>query len=338
MFELKTILKKHLNEITQFITNNIYKARIRKDRRISVNCPYCNDTKSHLYINIDWGNFKCFRCDTTGSIFKIMREYNLYDDFYTLIQSFNNEITIEDAKEELKTKKQNKKTNHINLSQLNQKIIEFQNKYKTKLIKENNEALTYLKSRIKDIDNINIDLFLCDDNYIYIPIINNHLLIMYLGRLYNKNNHKLKRYIVHKFEDDIECIGFLDEFLESNNNKLYICEGYFDSYSVNQAFNSNISICVFGKYSRKIINSLIKYLPNDFSIVLLLDSLEKDSNMKNSIDSFYNILSKQFNNISICSLPYSDCNDIYVNQGKEKLKEIIEKNTMSYLKYKILNI
>lgn len=338
MFELKNILQKHLNEITQFITSNIYKSKIRKDGRISVNCPYCNDTKSHLYINIDWGNFKCFRCDTTGSIFKIMKDYNLYDEFSSLIKSYNDKITINDVKNELKIiKKENKKNKSINLSELDKNIKEFQKEYNIKLLKENKEALNYLKSRLKNIDNINIDLFLCDDNYIYIPIINNNLLLTYLGRLYKKDSKK-KRYIVHKFEENIEIIGFLDEFLETQNNKLYICEGYFDAYSVNQCFNNNTAICVFGKYSRKIVESLTKYLPKDFPIVLLLDSLDKDSNIKNSIDKFYNILSKYFNNISICSLPYSDCNDIFIKEGKEKLKNIIETNTISYIKYKLLRI
>lgn len=336
MCDLKTLLKNNIQEVVSFIKENTNNARIRKDGRVSVNCPYCgDDTKSHLYINIDWANFKCFRCDTTGSIYKIMKDYGLAKEFSNLIQSFNENITINDIKNELTNNNCNIIVNKdiINKKRLQKRISEFKKEYNVSNIKNNKKALEYLNSRTNgflDLDNI-----VCDDNYIYLPIINNNSLIMYLGRLYNKNNNKLKRYIVHKFEDR-EVIGFFDEFLNSNSNKLYICEGYFDAYSVNQSFNKNISICVFGKYSRKIIEALNKYLPNSFDITLLLDSENKDKNIKNSIDKFYNILSKYFNNVSICSLPYSDCNDIFIKEGKEKLKEIIINNTTSYIKYKLL--
>jgi len=158
---------------------------------------------------------------------------------------------------------------------------------------------------------------------------------MYLGRLYNKeDNNNLKRYIVYKFESD-EVIGFFDDFLISNSNELYLCEGFFDAFSVNQSFNNTTAISLFGKYSNRIINSLTSYLPSDFKIIILLDSIEKDKNILKSIDKLYNVLVKYFNNIFICLLPYSDCNDIYVNEGKEKLKEIIKNNTLNYIKFKL---
>jgi len=53
---------------------------------IEIFCPFCNDatrrsnpSHGHLYFNSDIGCFKCFRCDSSGPIIKVLNEYGIND-------------------------------------------------------------------------------------------------------------------------------------------------------------------------------------------------------------------------------------------------------------------
>lgn len=46
-----------------------------KDDEIRFNCPYCNDTRFHLYINIEKMVIHCFKCGTAESLIKIFGKY-----------------------------------------------------------------------------------------------------------------------------------------------------------------------------------------------------------------------------------------------------------------------
>ena len=65
------------------------KSRIYKRHNsgwVEIFCPFCGDavrrsnpSHGHLYFNPEIGCFRCFRCDTSGSLIKVLNEYGISD-------------------------------------------------------------------------------------------------------------------------------------------------------------------------------------------------------------------------------------------------------------------
>lgn len=338
--KLNNLIKKNLPEISDFFLKNIndIKKSNKKDK-LEMICPFCHDRKTRykLTINLDWGNFKCFRCGESGTLFKLLKQFGLVSEFFTLINSLTT-LSAFDIKYIFK----NNSVEHIHDDDEDtENSIKVKNFIKSKgLIKISKipDAYNYAKERVFNNEN-ELDNYLVDDKYIYIPIIQNEQIISYLGRRYIELKN-IPRYNFNVIEPDITMIGFLDDVVENmSSNKLYITEGYFDAYAINHTFANYVSICTFGtsKYNTT-ISSLANYLPRNTNVYLALDSPKKDNKISEVNIKFGKELIKYFSNVYVCTLEDGDPADILKEKGSIELRTQLEKNIIPFAKYHLLNI
>lgn len=114
-------------KVLNHIISNVTKYKV-SNHELIIRCPYCGDSederKSHLYINIDDDQnvfpFHCFRCETSGSIYKLLKDLNLLNS-EIIIDLYINKNTIKSKYinkkeltfEKLPDKYDNKKLNYI---------------------------------------------------------------------------------------------------------------------------------------------------------------------------------------------------------------------------------
>ena len=331
------IIKEHPDDIKQFILSNFNDAKQSNNiYKISINCPWCDDNRHRhkLTINIDYGGtFKCFRCGKTGSLYHLCKEIGCEKYFSQLISELSNVslVNIQNIfKHDNNIVISNNEENNIQ-----NKNIEFIKKYGLINIKQLPDAYKYALKRVYN-NKSEVDKYLADDKYIYIPIITNNKLVSYLSRLYIDVD-TLPRYLIHPILKDELNIGFFDDVVSNtSSNSIYITEGYFDSYAINYAMGSAMSICTFGKgKSVNVIQELAKYFPIDTKIYLTLDSANKDKDIiKNNI-SYGKKIQKTFQNLFIVELPNSDPADILANEGSMRLFNILKDYTIPFVKYAV---
>lgn len=314
-------------------TNSIYK--------IIMNCPYCppNKKKKKLVINLDWANFHCFRCGESGSIIKLFKYYNINEEFktflydvygvshYNILEMFKSNYvvnTVCNNKDELEVNKQSIKT--------------FIDKHGLMHINKLKNAKKYALSRVYN-DALEVESYLADEKYIYIPIIMNSAIVYYMARLYLDMD--LPRYIMHNVCDDstVSPIGFFDEVTDNfSTNSVYITEGYFDSYAINYTFSNYVSICAFGKTKVSAVTELLKNkLPADTNIYLTLDSPKKDKAIYKSIIHLGKEIHHIFPNIYVIELADGDPAEVLSKNGSLYLRNQLTINKTPFLKYLVLN-
>lgn len=290
-----------------------------------------------MIINLDWGNYKCYRCEEQGTINKLMKIFNLYDLFLDLVSSLNN-ISLYN----LKTLIRNEKTKVEDLTapdiNSNQDLIvkEFVREHNLKPIDTIKEARDYALSRV--YNNVNeIDNYMTDDKYIYAPIIMDDLIVAYMGRLYIKNK-KFGRYNMKTIRRDKPLIGFYDDVINNMaTNSIYLTEGYFDSFAINYAMSNYVSMCMFGKNKGKSIADFIAgKFPSNTKIYITFDSKKKDNEIYNANRLLGQHLIKYFPNVNIIELSNEDPSDILDKYGVFKLQQELTKAT-PYFKYAIMN-
>ena len=337
---LTSILSKHTVELARFFISNLFNSKLEKDNKISSPCPYCNKStnKHKLLINLDWGNFKCFRCGESGSLIKLARDIGCGEEFLSLLSSITNvnsfnlqtlfrsnsaKLSISD-KIELEFKQKN-----------NEEIKEFIHSKSLLPITKMPQAKKYALKRV--FNNLaEIESYLADEKYIYIPIINEHQVVAYLARLYQQI--ECPRYIMHPIINNYVTLGFFDEIINNmSNNCLYITEGYFDAYAINFALSNFVATCTFGKTKIGSIRKISKYLTTSAKIMIVLDSVKADLNIVNDIIKFGNTLSKSFENIYVIQLPYGDPAEYVEKNGSIALKEVLKTNSIPFTKYKLLS-
>ena len=102
---------------------------------------------------------------------------------------------------------------------------------KERSINEIKEARKYALKRVYN-NMSEIENYMADKNYIYIPIIMDDLIVAYMGRLYNKKDN-YARYNMKVVRKSPCLIGFYDEVINNmSTNSIYLTEGYFDSYAM----------------------------------------------------------------------------------------------------------
>jgi hypothetical protein len=177
-------------------------------------------------------------------------------------------------------------------------------------------------------------LYYADDQYIYIPIFKNKEIAAFIARLYI-NDNKLARYKNIQLNTNVSPIAFIDEIEENiSSNTVYVTEGYFDAFAINDSFLNYKSVAIFSKSNTsKVISNLTSAIDTETKVVLTLDSLEKDKNILENIDILSNRLKEYFHNVYVCLLQYGDPNYIYVNKGPEELISILNTYTYSYVDY-----
>ena len=55
---------------------------------IGISCPFCEDRSNHCGIFKEHGNFSCWRCEETGSLFKLLNKLTniSYDEYEELVE------------------------------------------------------------------------------------------------------------------------------------------------------------------------------------------------------------------------------------------------------------
>jgi hypothetical protein len=204
-------------------------------------------------------------------------------------------------------------------------------------IKKLKSAYNYALKRT--YGNLNeVESYLADDKYIYIPINTNDDIIAYMGRRYIELD-TIPRYKMHILEPNKPMIGFLDEVVSNfSNNILYISEGYFDSYAINYVFANYVSICTFGKSNiTSSVSELVKVFPTNTQIFLTLDSPKKDKEIYSSVMNFGKKLIENFPNVFVIELDEGDPAHLLAKYGALYLKKLLIENRIPYLKYAIIN-
>ena len=338
--KIDNIYKKHSKEIREFLTDKINDNKISETRpdKLGINCPYCYDSRHRfkLVVNIDWGNFKCFRCGETGSISKLLKKLNIYNDFINLLSSFTN-LSLFNIETLMKNNTVESNIGVLSESNSNKAVKEF---IKSKGLISINKIICAKKYALERSYNNKeeIESYLCDEKYMYIPIIMNDQIVAYMARLYLETK-EFPRYMFHMIDESSPMIGFFDQVMSNfSSDSLYITEGYFDAYAINYSFANYVSICSFGSNKvSSVVNELVKNFSEFTKIYLTLDSPNKDKNIYNHVFKFGDELRQYFPHLHVSILPDSDPSEILHEKGPMFLKDVLNKSSVSYLKYSIIN-
>jgi len=334
------LINDNIDKVREFIFTNIPAENIRHTSytyrdKITIKCPYCGDTRNKfkLIINLDWCNFKCFRCGETGSIVKLFKDLNIYQQFSELLAGFyslsNFDIStlFKSAAATTYREISNDSTSkEINAFIKNNGLISV-NKLPT--------AREYALRRAF-FNQDEIESYLADDKYIYVPIVIFDKIAAYMARRYIDTD-SIPKYIIHTFNKSVPLIGFLDEVVSNmSSSDLCVTEGYYDSYAINYAMTNYVSVCTFGKNKVESIKRVVKYFPENTSVYITLDSVAKDPDIVRDVCKMGDELGKYFTNVYVVSLDEGDPADIVEKHGSVYLKSCLEKSVIPYVKYKVL--
>ena len=334
------LINKNIDKVREFVFANIPTENIRHTSyiyrdKITIKCPYCGDTRNKfkLVINLDWCNFKCFRCGESGSIIKLFKDLGIQQQFSELISGFYN-LSNFDINTLFRSATI---TSH-------RELIDDDISKKINIFIKNNGLININKLPIAReyalrrafFNQTEIESYLADDKYIYVPIVIFDKIAAYMARRYIEIDD-IPKYIIYTFNKNIPLIGFLDEVISNmSSNDLYITEGYYDSYAINYAMSNYTSICTFGKNKLNIIKKIVKYFPETTNVYITLDSIVKDPAIIKDIYRLGDELCKYFTNVYVINLNEGDPAEILEKYGSIYLKNYLKKNIIPYIKYKIL--
>ncbi len=341
----KTLLNRlvvdHINEVRDFYIDNLNIDNVKSPAnpyKIGIICPYCEDGRNRkkLTLNLDWGNFKCFRCGETGSLIRLLKHFNLDNEYIELLASFSN-LSNFNIKALLRSNTALREMNVKTKDDTDNKVKEFIEKNGLLTINKLKSARTYALERVFN-NEAEIESYLADDKYIYIPQLMNDKIVSFIGRLYNENT-KAPRYSVHQLERNSIMIGFYDDVVtDFTNNSLYVTEGYFDAFAINYSFSCYNSICLFGKNKMKTnLKLLANSLPSNTKVHIVLDSFKKDKTIIKDSLQIGELMIQYFPYTNICELKDdNDPADMLKNNGPIYVKEKLTKSSIPFMKYKIL--
>lgn len=254
-FLLKDIIRNSLGSIIDRKGNE----------QIQVNCPHCAklyndyepDNKYNLEINLKKRLYKCWKCEISGNLGKLLKYYakrNLYNLYVDNFDGYDFNRYIKDNYEEDEVYRE---------IILPKEFIPFTRK--DILIPSHNRAYNYIKNDRNISDRIlkEYNIGFCDSGYfenrIVIPSYDiKGKLNYFITRTYvNDKVIYLKPNITQDFIFNENRIDW--------NSTLYVVEGPFDYLSM---VNNNI-LCLMGKdFIEYIFNKIIKYKP---PLVFILD-------------------------------------------------------------------
>lgn len=255
----------HLQTISK-----IYKV-IRKDQ-ISIHCPYCDDahrpnaaSHGHLYIHTSNCVFYCFRCDSSGTLLKLLLTTNFKDE--SILKSLSNNIKYIFSKDYYSFKKKHKlfdikqkiKTEIIKLTQNNiHEYLNFQN-YIFQRLGENIDFSDFLICPGKLFNNSCCDFYNLETEL----IIQRH--IKQVGKYRFKLNQKSSG------------LYYFQEKNFEKHQRIVLTEGPFDLLNL-YIYNSDFKDCIFFSVSgKKYINIIERLILEDllignYEINLIFDS------------------------------------------------------------------
>lgn len=340
--KIASIISANYKEIGDFLLSNIPDAKLGSisEEKIAINCPWCDDNRHRhkVLINLDYGGtFKCFRCGESGSLFKLLKEFRLNKEFNALLSSLTN-ISSFDLSNLTKSSFVEDVIAPIEVEdEQDKRVRQFIHDKGLLPIEALDKAYKYALSRVYNNEE-EAKSYLCDEKYIYMPIIVNNKIRAFQSRLYIDDGSS-PRYVINTLDKSTQLVAFIDDVLSNfTTNEMYITEGYFDSFAINYAMSNYVSICAFGKGKvGGICETLSENFSSNMKVYLTLDSVEKDKDIIISNIKCGKKISKYFPNLYIIELPEEDPADILKNSGPMKLKKILKDNAIPFLKYAIKN-
>lgn len=336
--EFDKIINDNILAVSSFFQTYIPDCKVGKtEAKIAVNCPLCDENRKRhkMVINLDWNNYRCFRCGESGSLFKFCKLFNIKNEFISLLSSLTSLSSFNILNLYKNSTVSGTIENDIEDESINNNeyIKEFIAKNGLFEISEMPTAYKYAMTRAFN-NKLEVESYLADDKYIYIPIVTDDAVVSYMGRLYiDIDNYP--RYIIHQLLEDKMNIGFYDNVISNiSNNSVYITEGYFDSYAINHAMSNYVSVCAFGKSKVvSVAEKLAMDLPSNTKVYLTLDSIKKDNKIAKDNIKYGKKISKIFSDLYIIELPDSDPADILQTKGSLELKRVLKDYSMPFIKY-----
>jgi hypothetical protein len=283
--------------------------------QIQVNCPHCaklynnyeSDDKYNLEINLIKKIYKCWKCNISGPLSKILKYYAKKDIYNLYIENFDDlDYTIihDDSDDEIYTE-----------VILPKEFIPFSKMDKD--LPSHLEAYNYVKYTRNISDKIINDLNIgfCEEGYykhrILIPSYDNYGKLNYfITRTYRNNSIT---YLKPKISQDI----IFNENRLDWSSTVYIVEGVFDYISV--PINT---LCLLGKeFILHTFDKIVKYKP---SLVFILDADAIKQTIK-----YINIYNNMgIENIKFVELPDKyDIDELRLKIGDDKLRKYILDNS-----------
>lgn len=292
--------------------------KLKNDKHIDqvqVNCPHCAklynnyepDNKFNLEINLSKRVYKCWKCEISGPIPKLLKYYAKKEYYNLYIENFDEIDFILDKNED--------DDEIYKRVILPKEFIPF-SKMDTDL-PSHLEAYNYIRYTRgisdKTINDLNIGF--CDEGYykdrILIPSYNkNNELNYFITRTYNNNKVTYLKPNIH------QDIIFNENKLDWNST-VYIVEGVFDYISI--PINT---LCLLGKeFIPYTFEKVIKYKP---PLIFILDPDAIKQTIK-YINIFNNM---SINNIKFVELPNDyDIDKLRLKIGENNLPDYIFKNS-----------
>lgn len=296
--------------LISFLTSisSIFK-KISNDSWVQILCPICDDSTrksgrldhGHMYIS-RYGNYcKCFRCDYSNSLSRMLQKLG-YNDHATLSAiSRNNTQNF--------TFYNQKNLNNFADINIKDKIINYHTWFKEN---HNNlfiNYLNYINNRCGNIDPIDFLLKpLIKDDYLLVSMYNfNGALVTSRYITY----HKKFRYLIPSSQT--KPYYYFQNILDIDTYKnIVICEGAIDLINISnysQLFNNAFYIAIGGKQFKKILREIISnyLLIGNYNFHIIFDNDGKNYMYKKMMagctDTVYTL--NQNVNISFYNPPIS---------------------------------
>lgn len=306
MYNLKTITPviTHLQQISPNMYRDI-------GGEIMLHCPYCNDAQrtnasnhGHLYIAVESPVFNCFRCDTSGTMIRLLVETGYNDsDVLDYIASFIKYKFIKNY-----SKMSLVRSEDLNKLYLNN--IEKTNRFKDK--NKLNLFLNYIKERIGSVD---YNLF-----FIYPDMVRIKGSDLFCCCFNNSNNQFITSRVITatnniRYKNSPEnSLYYFQERDFSKYKRIVLTEGPFDIISLylySNMFKDCLFISISGKKFLSELEKLITkfILIGNYEVNLVFDNDYKKPNITLIQSRF---LSQKFNpDISVKGfIPEKRVNDV----------------------------
>ncbi len=295
-------------DIVNMLTSNSESSKLTKSELI-IRCPYCGDSshksKHHLYLKLFSDNgifpFYCFKCGTSGSAIKLIKDMNLY----------NYEISIK-----LIPKSFENKFKEINYNSYENLANRKQSEDKLSYVKKRlgiTEIPEYIRRTIitnyTKTPNISTGMVELLNKY-YVGFLSFHKKRIFSRYYYNDNNSDFTRYINLSFDDTTDYFMVIpnDSINPLSIGKIIVGEGVFTSLSgylkLSKDLNFTNSVVVAGSgksYLKAVKYAIYNFGIPDWHIYVLVDSDVNDSFIENQF--------REYNDIKVIKILRCDKND-----------------------------
>lgn len=274
---------------------------------INITCPFCDDLKNHLGINLRANTLNCWKCGPRGNISNLIKRIegcNFYEAV-TIIEKYQDPARLQDyTPEEIERQRNIKIPNHF------QKLV---------WPDIPKPILSFVKKRKFDPETLFLEKELYYGTHIgdfkfrlVIPIYFNHRIVTYVGRDITDKN-KIS-YLALKESESVfptkELLYGFDDVPPGYN--IVVVEGIIDQWKL-----GNGSVATFGTAWTIDQISLLRYL-NPRKITILFDSEEEaQKQAKRLCDQIWFCEAE-----SLVLEEFNDPGELTLEEGKEIMKEI----------------